>query len=323
MTARFVSFAAISALCLLPLLVGAQGYVNLVGVPFVPENSQSLGPFITGLYRLAIGIAALAAVLRLILAGAKYIVTDVVTAKGEAKKDIQNALIGLLIVLSAVLILNTINPALNSFNALDGLQAPVINVNGPPPRNREVTIGDNVSRTSVDPEVFTAKCTSINGETVIYGDNISCVQPTTATSAEYQNFLSQTTLSDNEKQRIGDIYENLPNSADLNGQDFSDILTNQNPNALDHDHAEIFDTINDRYTAAEFTTIKNEFISQGRSDAAATNLAFEKILRDEAVFIQIPGGTQTIQNNRIEVCEAVDKNIYRTDTSSGSHLVCL
>jgi hypothetical protein len=40
--------------------------------------------------------------------------TDIVTGKGEAKKDIQGALIGLLIIIGAVVILETINPALTN-----------------------------------------------------------------------------------------------------------------------------------------------------------------------------------------------------------------
>ena len=44
--------------------------------------------------------------------------TDVVTSKEDAKKDIQAALTGLLIIISAVVILTTINPNLVKFNLL-------------------------------------------------------------------------------------------------------------------------------------------------------------------------------------------------------------
>jgi hypothetical protein len=55
------------------------------------------------------------AVLKITIAGVKYMLSDVVTSKESAKKDIQGALFGLLIVLAAVIILNTINPSLSRF----------------------------------------------------------------------------------------------------------------------------------------------------------------------------------------------------------------
>jgi hypothetical protein len=61
------------------------------------------------------------AVVKIIFAGVKYMLSDLVTSKEAAKKDIRGALIGLLIVLGAVLILNTINPQLKGLTALDGL----------------------------------------------------------------------------------------------------------------------------------------------------------------------------------------------------------
>ncbi len=61
---------------------------------------------------MSISIAALLAVVKIIIAGAKYMLSDIVTTKGEAKKDIRGALLGLLLIIGAVIILNTINPAL-------------------------------------------------------------------------------------------------------------------------------------------------------------------------------------------------------------------
>lgn len=98
-----------------PLPALAITYTPLVeGMSTVTESSD-ISSYINALYTLAISLAALLAVVKIILAGIKYIVTDVVPAKGDAKKDIWGAVIGLLIVLSAVLILNTINPNLTDF----------------------------------------------------------------------------------------------------------------------------------------------------------------------------------------------------------------
>lgn len=97
----------------LPILTFAQGYEPLVGIPGVnPNASGGFDTYINTLYALSISIAALLAVIKIIIAGVKWMMTDIVTTKGEAKKDIQGALIGLLIVLAAVLILTVINPNL-------------------------------------------------------------------------------------------------------------------------------------------------------------------------------------------------------------------
>ena len=107
---------------LIPFIASAD-YLNLVGLPHLEETGdQTTEQYVNALYLIAIGLAAMLAVGRLIFAGAKYILTDVVTQKGAAKKDIQNVLIGLAIVLSAVLILNTINPQLTQLDALAGIK---------------------------------------------------------------------------------------------------------------------------------------------------------------------------------------------------------
>ena len=48
--------------------------------------------------------------------------SDIVTSKENAKKEIQGALLGLLVILSAVLILDTINPELKNFSILRNAQ---------------------------------------------------------------------------------------------------------------------------------------------------------------------------------------------------------
>lgn len=84
----------------------------LVGIPGIDDPDLNFGQYINALYALSISIAALLAVIKIIVAGVKYMLSDIVTTKQEAKKDIWGALIGLLVVVSAVLILFTINPQL-------------------------------------------------------------------------------------------------------------------------------------------------------------------------------------------------------------------
>jgi hypothetical protein len=97
---------------LLPVVALAQ-YKPLVGIPGVDPNAD-FNAYINALYTISIGIAALLAVIKIIIAGVKWMLTDIVTSKQEAKSDITNATIGLIIVIAAVLILNVINPNLTT-----------------------------------------------------------------------------------------------------------------------------------------------------------------------------------------------------------------
>jgi hypothetical protein len=116
----------------LPLLLLAQGapvpkaYVPLVGIPGVDPGAD-FGAYINALYYLSISIAAMLAVIKIIIAGVKWMLTDLVPGKEDAVRDIRGALFGLIIILSAVLILQTINPRLvgtDIFTAAPKLIAP-------------------------------------------------------------------------------------------------------------------------------------------------------------------------------------------------------
>ena len=63
------------------------------------------------------------AVIKIIVAGMKYMLSDVVTNKQEAIGDIRGSLLGLLIVLAAWLVLWTINPQLTDTSVFDDLRA--------------------------------------------------------------------------------------------------------------------------------------------------------------------------------------------------------
>jgi hypothetical protein len=108
---NFFSHLLLAFILLLPLVSFAQ-FQPLVGIPGVTDPNANFNTYINALYALSISIAGLLAVIKIIIAGVKYMLSDVVTSKQEAKSDIQGALIGLLIVVSAVLILTVINPQL-------------------------------------------------------------------------------------------------------------------------------------------------------------------------------------------------------------------
>ncbi|OHB09854.1 MAG: hypothetical protein A3G05_00870 [Candidatus Zambryskibacteria bacterium RIFCSPLOWO2_12_FULL_45_14] len=72
--------------------------------------------YIEGFFTLMIAIAGGLAVLVIIFGGIKYMSTDAFSGKSEAKQTIEHAIWGLLLAISAWLILNTINPNLVKFN---------------------------------------------------------------------------------------------------------------------------------------------------------------------------------------------------------------
>lgn len=73
-------------------------------------QTTSATKYINGIFVLLIGIAGVLAVIMIIVGGIKYMSTDAFSGKSEAKDTIQNAILGLLLALSAWIILNTINP---------------------------------------------------------------------------------------------------------------------------------------------------------------------------------------------------------------------
>lgn len=106
------------SLLILPTIVFAQeyGFVPLTQVPFLTDtgNSFDLSQFLNNLYRLAIGVAAVIAVLQIMRAGIMYMGGDSVTEKKEAKNLIGLSIAGLVLVLSPVVVFSIINPEILS-----------------------------------------------------------------------------------------------------------------------------------------------------------------------------------------------------------------
>lgn len=115
-------------LFLIPSAVFAQQYTPLVNIPIPGGNQGNFQDYINAIYALSISIAALLAVIKIVIAGVKWMTTDIVPTKGEAKKDIQGALVGLLLIIGAVLIINVINPSITevdlSLRTIDVPEAP-------------------------------------------------------------------------------------------------------------------------------------------------------------------------------------------------------
>jgi len=136
-TAHYLGLGAgVIALGILPdsSLAGIV-YEPLVSIPGVDNAASNFTTYINQLYFLSISIGALLAVIMIIIGGVKWMLTDVVTQKSDAKNDIKGALLGLLLIISAFLILNTINPQLTTLTALQ--DAPGISLRAAPAANTE------------------------------------------------------------------------------------------------------------------------------------------------------------------------------------------
>ena len=125
----------LSVLALIPSFAHAEGFVSLVGIEGVNAvGSGGMQGYINTFYRIAIIAASLIAVIKLIYAGAQYVLSGIVTDKENAKKDIETALIGLLIIIGAVTILRQINPDIANLPALEPVAyTPIVTPPPPPP----------------------------------------------------------------------------------------------------------------------------------------------------------------------------------------------
>ena len=93
----------------------ATEYTLLAPVPQLAKDAEGKTDavtYITGLFKLIVGLAGVLAVIMLIYAGIKYMSTDAFSGKDEAKGIIENAMWGLGLAIAAWLILYTINPKL-------------------------------------------------------------------------------------------------------------------------------------------------------------------------------------------------------------------
>src|SRR3990167_6609577 len=113
------TFFLITIYCLLstavPVLAQTE-YKLLEPLPGV-ETSGGSGmtnakAYIEGFFILLIMIAGGLAVLKIIFGGIQYMSTDAFSGKSEAKTTIEHAIWGLILAISAWLILNTVNPDL-------------------------------------------------------------------------------------------------------------------------------------------------------------------------------------------------------------------
>jgi hypothetical protein len=119
-------------LILVPTIAQAalESYILLEPLPCVPNTKSAndttcatlgvtnmpLEDYIDYVFKFSIALAAFLAVIVIIWGGFEYMTTESFSGKGNAKKRIQGALTGLLMVLASYLILRTIDPRLVEIN---------------------------------------------------------------------------------------------------------------------------------------------------------------------------------------------------------------
>lgn len=187
-----------------PSVLFAQGISSSL-LEFPQGNGTGFDAYINWLYVFSISVAALLAVVKIIIAGFKYVTSDVISNKSDAKNDIKGALLGLLIILGAYVILSTINPNLvKSTISIEGVSsappppaaagsaiAPVTNQTpgvGGVPGNTTVTnvattcqggatqtIIDNCIRNTINQKKN--ECANKYGDFAESGDTVSCTLP--------------------------------------------------------------------------------------------------------------------------------------------------
>lgn len=112
----------LSILLLSPALTHAQEYKFLVDPPgFIGAINTSGGliAYINALFNLAVLIGGVLAVFIIASAGLQYMTTDAIMQKSDAKKRIEHALIGLVMLLSIWIFFNQINPDILKLKGFD------------------------------------------------------------------------------------------------------------------------------------------------------------------------------------------------------------
>lgn len=98
--------------------LGAAQLQPIDGVAY-PIGDGNFGPYVIGMARIFIGIAAVLAIIYIMIGGIQYITTDSISNKESGKDMINSSLLGLLLALASWLLLNTINPQLVNTIILD------------------------------------------------------------------------------------------------------------------------------------------------------------------------------------------------------------
>ncbi len=176
-------------------LFAGNEFVPLAGIPGItPTSTGGLANYLNQLYKFLIIIGAIAAAIKITIAGAKYAFGDVITNKEEAKDDIMGVLKGLGILLIPFVVLNTIYSGLTNLNILGN--APTITIKS---KDAAGTTGTNsgltgttatkiCSKSNADISLCANECRALGGTfTESTTDNTTgCVYETATKTCTYE-----------------------------------------------------------------------------------------------------------------------------------------
>lgn len=128
------------------------------------EEVAELNTYIPGIFRLTIAIAGALAIIMIVVGGVEYLSTDAISGKTEGKSKITNALIGLLLAISAFIILNTINPQILNFDL--SIKRPP-EILPPPPISGDTCMAINPTTK----ELSSVSCSCVDCETIGLAQN--------------------------------------------------------------------------------------------------------------------------------------------------------
>lgn len=118
-------FVSICFLCV-PMITSAEYTPLADGLSSIYQNSDSFGVFFNALFEIALTIGSVLAVLLIAVSGLQYMTTDAVSGKTSSKERMQQAILGLLMLLGVWLFFNEINPNILNLNlTLETGSAPI------------------------------------------------------------------------------------------------------------------------------------------------------------------------------------------------------
>jgi len=137
---------------------GPSGFVALAPIPGLTDisptstvNSATLTVFFNSLYKYLIGLAAILAVIEIIWGGLEISTKDSVSKQSDGRERITQAIFGLILVLSPVLVFSIINPSILNLS----LNLPPINLGNTPPTNT-TPANDSTTVPPIDPNAQNA-----------------------------------------------------------------------------------------------------------------------------------------------------------------------
>ena len=120
-----------------------SGFTALAPIPGLTDisptavvNSTSLANFFNNLYKYVIGLAAVLAVIMIIWGGLEISTQDSISKQSAGKEKIQQAILGLVLVLSPVLVFSIINPNILNLS----LNLPPLETKSGPPQTTQSTL---------------------------------------------------------------------------------------------------------------------------------------------------------------------------------------